>query len=223
VDSTCYKCGSPIQEGTAFCPSCGAAQIRVNIPAQQSSNDSPTFAPGTPAEMQPPAQPVNLGGIIATQSGIDWHTARSGVLIAGLLMGIVSLLPFGFLLIIGGGALAVSRYQRRRGFGVTKGDGAKIGALSGVIGYVVFAIIAGIQYIVHPAEIRQAFTQAIQKAQVQNPNAAAQEIYQKFMTPEGMAILIALSMAVFFVGFIAFSALGGMLTAAISRRDQSRL
>ena len=225
MDTTCYKCGAGIQDGTAFCPSCGAPQIRVNVPQPPQTVGSPSFAPGTPAEMQPPAQPVNLGAIIAPPSGVDWGAARNGVLVAGLLMGVVSALTglLGFILVIGGGAAAVSRYQRKRGIGTSTGDGAKIGALSGILGYIVFAVIAGVEYVAKPAMIRDALVQAIQHAQTQNPNPATQELYQKFMTPEGLAVLIVVSMAIFFVGFIALSSIGGMLTAAVSRREQPRL
>lgn len=138
-------------------------------------------------------------------------------------MGIVSSLPFGFLLILGGGALAVSRYQRRRGIGTSTGDGAKIGALSGVIGYVIFAIVASIQYILQPALVRDELVKAIQDAQARNPNPATQDMVQKLSTPEGLGIVLVLGMIVLFIGFIALSAFGGMITAAISRRSQSRL
>lgn len=173
--------------------------------------------------MQPPARPVNLDRIIAPQSGVDWHIARSGVLIAGLLMGIVSSLPFGFLLILGGGALAVSRYQRRRGIGTSTGDGAKIGALSGVIGYVIFAIIASIRYIQNTTAVRDQLVKALQEAGAKNPDPATREVIQKLSTPEGLALMLVFFMIVVFLLFLALSAFGGMLTAAISRRSQSRL
>jgi hypothetical protein len=157
-------------------------------------------------------------------AGIDWRAARTGILIAGLLMGVATMFPLGFLLIIPGGALAVSRYQQKRGsYGkVPPSDGAKIGAVAGLVGYVVFAILAGIMFMAYPATVREPINLAIERAQTQNSDPTVQQIYQSFATPQGMALLLTIIMVIFFVTFLVFSSAGGAISAAISRRRDHR-
>jgi hypothetical protein len=134
------------------------------------------------------------------------------------------MLPLGFVLIIGGGALAVSLYRRKRGpyIEVAPRDGAKIGALTGLGAYVVFAIIQGLAFLAKPETVRNLISQAIQHAQAQNPDPKLQEIYSKFASPEGMALMMTLIMAMFFIVFIGLSSVGGAIGAAVSRRSSRR-
>src|ERR1051326_7417864 len=58
MDHACHQCGQEIEEGTPFCRHCGAPQIR--IPGLEEAA-TPPMPPGTPGEVQPPAEPVVIG------------------------------------------------------------------------------------------------------------------------------------------------------------------
>ena len=128
---SCHKCGSSLEEGTPFCPHCGAPQIRVAMP----ENDSPGFIPGTPAEMQPPAEPVPIHSLPLprAQGSIDWRAAFPTIGIAGFFTGLASLLPLGIVWVIAGGILTVVLYRKRHpeASPLTSGSGARMGAATG--------------------------------------------------------------------------------------------
>lgn len=220
----CHKCGSTIEEGTAFCPHCGAPQIRVAIPAAIPNEDSPAFIPGTPAEMQPPAEPVPLHSIAMPPlpGSIHWRAALSTIGIAGAITGLASLLPLGILWVIAGGILVVVLYRKRHpeAWPLTSGSGAKLGAATGLIAYLIFSIIAAFDFTRPNSTWREAIVTALQQAAARNSDPAAQEIYQKMISPEGMAIVVTFLMAFLFVLFLGFGAIGGAIGASATRRNR---
>ena len=227
----CHKCGSTIDEGTPFCSHCGAPQIRVTIPEPETAAETPAFAPGTPAEMQPPAQPVPLspGSPVATAArAFDFRSALRTTLVAGLVIGIGTILPLGsvawIVLVIGtGGALAVALYKRRypEALGMRPGEGAKLGAMAAVSGYVLFAIFAVMTFVLNGSELRQEMVQRLHEMKAPDPSAQQvyQQIAEKLSSPEGMALIMTFAMAVFFFMFLALGAAGGAIGATLMHRD----
>lgn len=212
-----------IEDGTPFCPHCGAPQIRVQVPEGAQPADSPAFIPGTPAEMQPPAQPVSLSGISLPQqsSGFHWGEAFPSIAIAGVVTGLASFLPFGVLWTIAGGFFAVFLYRRKHfGWPLTSGTGAKLGAVTGLIGYAIFSIVAAIDFTRPNSTLRQMLTQALQEAASRNSDPAVQDMYHKMSTPEGMAIMVVAMMIVLFAFFLGLGAAGGALGASLTRRNR---
>src|SRR3954447_21491594 len=130
MPTTCHRCGAALEEGTAFCPSCGAAQIRV--PAGD-ANASPAFPPGTPGNVQPPATPVALAG------PLDWSVGFKAAVLTGLLASVPSSLPILSLAcclwVIGGAALTVLLYQKWKPGMVSTGMGARLGAVAGLFSF----------------------------------------------------------------------------------------
>lgn len=210
-----------VQDGTAFCANCNAPQIRVASPEAE----PPVFVPGTPGEIQPPAQPVSLHSTPPVLPGqINWSAATKALWIAGLLIGFTSLLPLGFVWIAGGGALAVTLYLRKfpERPRLARSMGAKIGAVSGVIGYAVFSVVAGIQFLRDPGPVREMLNQALQNAKTQNPDPRVTEMYDKFASPAGTALILTFTMVFLLAMFLVLSSLGGALAASVARRNESR-
>lgn len=174
--------------------------------------------------MQPPAQPVVIGPSSLIPGAIDWHAARSAILIAGLVTGFLSHLPLGILWVFGGGALAVNLYNRKQSYLRKAGasQGAKLGAITGMLSYAVFAVLAGIQFYADPSKVRETFAAQIQKAAATATDARVREMYQQFLTPEGLALFLTLIMAILFVFFLGLSSVGGAVGAAFFRRRGSR-
>lgn len=222
-----------IDEGTPFCPHCGAPQIRVVMPETEPERDSPAFAPGTPAEMQPPAQPVPLPSSppVLSANSFNFRLALPTTLIAGLVIGIGTILPLGsvawIVLVIGtGGALAVALYKRSHpeALGMRPGEGAKLGGMAAVSGYIMFAIFAVLTFVLNGSELRQEMVRRLHEMKA--PDPSAQQVYQqiadKLSTPEGMALLMTFAMAVFFFMFLLLGAAGGAIGATLMHRDKAQ-
>jgi zinc-ribbon domain len=224
VDHTCHRCRATIEEGVPFCPQCGAPQIRVagtNVPAEGS-----TFPPGTPGGIQPPAQPVPL----TADTGINWSNGVPAAALAGLLMAIVCVIPvLGVgccLWILGGGALAVMFYQRRqKPLVVSRGMGMRLGLLSGIFGFFIYAVLEAFRIVVFHlgGVISTAMRQGMERAASQNPDPHAQQVLQWLMSPPGMAAMATVFTAAYFIGFLVFASFGGALGASIwGQRQQGQ-
>lgn len=219
MDNTCYKCGAQVQEGTPFCPNCNAPQIRVAVP----ESESPSFEPGTPAEMQPPAQPVSLrsdGPLSPT--AIDWSAGGKPVIIAGIVSGLCFFLPLNLLWVVLGGALAVYLYNRRRPpyMQVSTGTGAKLGAVTGVVGYAIFAVVTLLGFVFASDKIWAELETAMHQKAGPNPDANVQQVFEIMKTAEGKAAIAVFVMAFAFALFLALATIGGVVGASLVRRDQ---
>ncbi len=117
-------------------------------------------------------------------------------------------------------------YQRRvPGTIVTAGMGMRIGAVSGVIGYVATTIWSVLRFASNSQEFRSAMQEQMDKSLAANPDPRAQEIMRQFVgnlnTPQGLATFFVIILAIMAVVFVIFSAAGGALGASIfaRRRD----
>src|SRR5208283_5177247 len=134
VEHPCYRCQALIDEGIAFCPHCGAPQIRV-VPPESSTPGEPPTSPG---EFPPPTQPLptpqwSQSGMAYAPQGkeIQWELAWLGALLTGALAAILTAIPgvsWGCCLwMLGAGALSVALYQwRAPGATITPGMGMRL-------------------------------------------------------------------------------------------------
>jgi len=140
---------------------------------------------------------------------------------AGLVAGLAWIMPpLGYLLWpITAGVLAVVLYKRRvPETTVSRGAGARVGAVTGLFGFVLFAILTAINLAaLGSGKIHQMMQQAFQQAAARNPNPEAQAMMQRFMTPEGIAIMFVIVFIFFLMIFVGFSSLGGAIGAALTR------
>jgi len=208
-----------LEEGTAFCPSCGAPQIRVNAADAGATASMP---PGTPGNLQPAAIPVMAG-----TPHVDWSVAFKAAAVMGLLAGVPSSIRFisigCCLWIIGGGALAIMMYQKWKPGGlVTSGMGARIGAVTGFFAFVFWLLF---QFVVVSArgagEFRRQLMQQMQEAASKNPDPNAQRVMQQMSTPEGVAIVMTVMVVVVLLAFIVFGVIGGTIGASVWGKRQT--
>ena len=201
--------------------------------ASEPELDSPAFIPGTPAEMQPPAEPVPLTPPLSNfrPAAFNIRSALRTTLMAGLVIGVGTILPLGsvawIILVIGtGGALAVALYKRRHpeALSMRPGQGAQLGAMAAVSGYIVFAIFAVLTFVLDGSELRQEMVRRLHEMKA--PDASAQQLYQqvaeKLSTPEGMALVMTFTMAFCFFIFLALGAAGGAIGATLMHREHSQ-
>ena len=131
---------------------------------------------------------------------------------------------------LGAGAFAVSLYQKRvPGTVITPGMGMKLGAFTGVIGFVVNAVLTTVSFLTFRArgDFRQAMEEQMQRQMSSNSDPKVQEMMQRLVewiaTPQGVATLIVISLLVLAVMFVLFCAAGGALGASMfGRRREFR-
>lgn len=209
-----------MEEGVPFCPECNAPQIRVAGEAA-----SPPLPPGTPGEVQPPAQPVPLSQGQAKIS-INWSKALPAAAAAGVLISIALVVPLAifFLWMLAGGALAVALYRRSNPGLISPGAGARIGAVGGLVGYILFALAYSVLLLVSHGggQLRDELIRRIQEVAARNPDPQAQQLMQKMMTPEALAFIIAAGLVLFLFCFLTLSSIGGAIGAVLFKERDSK-
>lgn len=206
MDHACDKCGAAVEEGTAFCPHCNHPLIRVSCSPE--SPYSPIPAPQLDA-------------------GIQWSRALAPTAMAGMIAAFLMLFPLGAfgLGMILAGILAVVFYRwRNPGTDLTPGMGARLGAASGVIGFVMFLFFTAISATLlgGGSQLRQALTQAVEQSARRATDPQTQHVMEFFRTPQGLAAVMIAGMAFAFVAFLILTSLGGALGAALLRRKPTK-
>ena len=196
-------------EGVAFCPQCGAPQIRVvtlDPTGEVVSNGAPV----------PTSYVSSAPGARALHFPEAWWAAGLGVL-AGAIPVIVLLgLPPGVGMIVAG-FLSVLFYRRRTALPrFTVGLGARLGALCGLLASGALALgVAVAATVFHQGQrMRDGVLDVMQQSMARMASPPPPEVMELFKTPVGIFLL-----GVFFVlATVAFSVLGGLLGAAVLRK-----
>lgn len=221
MERACHQCGNPLSEGSAFCFKCGAPQIRVSPPQETPAPEGPSLSAPDPVAPETP-QPVSVVTTTpppSSQPAIVWSQAMPGLLLAGFGMAIVSSLPLVGVLCclwaLAGGAGAVAIYGWRTHRGLTTGMGARIGAVTGLAGFIPFALIFVGKLAFKGKELREAMRKGMEQAVANNPDPNAGRVAEWFATPGGTATLITIMMVMFLFVFVVFSTAGGAIGAAL--------
>lgn len=220
MDHPCHRCGTPVSQGALFCSQCGAPQIRVAV--QESQPATVPLPPGTPDEIQPPAQPVPT---LAHPGGeIDWHLARQKLLLVGVISGLLTVfLPaggIGFLAwMLLGGFVAVRLYAARPGLRLTSAAGAKLGAVTALAGFVTWTALFLFGVATHAPEVRDNVRKSMQEWVTQYPSPQANQVVEFVSTPAGFAALITISIVMGLVIFLLCGALSGALAGTLFSKD----
>jgi hypothetical protein len=226
VEHPCYKCQTSIDETLPFCPHCGAPQIRVSSPDEETGQPNPL----TSDSPQVPGPATWAHAPAYHPQAVQWDAAWKGAVLSGLFAAVLSATPvisLGCCLwLLGAGALSVFFYQRRVPAAlVTPGMGMRIGAVSGVVGFVASTFWLVFQFARNSQEFRSALQEQMEKSIGSNPDPRAQDIMRQFMnnlnTPQGLATFFVLLLVIIAIAFVVFSAAGGAIGAAMfaKRRD----
>lgn len=119
------------------------------------------------------------------------------------------------------GFLCVLFYRRRvPTANPTPWMGARMGAVSGALGFTFFGFLTLIETRVFRAgnDFRAALVQAVDQAASRNSDPQAQQMFQYLKTPQGLVFVMIMGLSAMFVIFLIFSGLGGAVGAAILRR-----
>jgi hypothetical protein len=205
-------------EGNTFCGQCGAPQIRVMAPGD--ALDQPGAAPSIPHPVQTYIAPP--------QPRIAWNNAAQKAMLVGLLSVLVleamsRLLPGLLVYLLGlpaAGAFAVWLYHRSTRQELTGGMGARIGAVTGLFGFLVNMLVAGAMMKARPGAMSEEFKRGMQEALKNNPDPNAQQMMQKLMSPEGIALMLTIGVVFLLVIFLVLCSLGGLMGASLTREER---
>ena len=217
MEHSCYQCGAAVDEGITFCPQCNAPQIRV---AAREAITIPVI--DSDVEVKTPGFYENHPPVTALQ----WSHALPAAAMGGLMAAVVMIIPagpLGLVMLAAAGALSVSFYRRRNPVAaLTPGAGARLGALSGVLGFGIFAIFKAIEMLVFRTggQLREAMLQAIQQSAARSSDPQAQQAIEFLKSPQGLALMMALGLIGVCLAFMVFSSLGAALAAALLRRKE---
>jgi len=116
--------------------------------------------------------------------------------------------------LVGGGFLAVYLYERRTGQKLSVVNGARLGWLCGIFGFIVVIIaLAGTAVILSDPAMVSAMRDQLHSRGI--PDAAAEQMVNIFHTPAGLTTALLLA----FVLFTILPAFGGALGAKLLDRD----
>jgi len=165
---------------------------------------------------------------------IQWDIAWRGALLAGAGAAVLTAVPFVSLgcclWMLGAGMLSVALYQRRApGTLITPGMGMKLGALAGVFGFAINAVVTTVSFVTFRSnsDFRRAMQEQMEKQMASNPDPKVQEMVQRMLawmaTPQGAATLVVLVLIMMAVMFVLFCSAGGALGASMfGRRREFR-
>lgn len=210
MEHPCYKCGASVEDGTPFCSRCNAPQIRVAGTASLA-----------PVGTGPEAAIEQYASHAPVSSALEWHHAlpSAGIALLAAILLIVIGMPAG-LGMLAAGFLSVVLYRRRcPATYLTAGMGARLGALTGALGFGVLAAILALWTAVRSGkEIHDALLNYIQQYAARSSDPHMQQVMEIFNTPEGFTFIMILTLIMTLIAFTIFSSLGGAVGAFLLHR-----
>jgi hypothetical protein len=216
MQRNCYRCGHLIEEQIAFCPACSAPQIKVSRAPEQ------PFETQDPADLTPPPTPAEVAKSLATgftpTGRIEWKPfIRSAAPLAALTGVLTALLtPLGlFIALPASSVWTISRYRRGRPAPIGSGQGARMGALMGLISFGFYAA-----FFLSPAsqsEFHELIVNNLQQQALHAPDPQSQQLLQWLATPHGFIAVIAFTLAVILVIFLIIGIGSGAMAAALAK------
>jgi hypothetical protein len=223
MEPVCHRCGGTVQESGAFCPHCGAPQLRYEAPEET--------APASAA----PAQRFT----VHSPDSVHWRAAiRAAAIIAvpaGLLSSRLGLQAIWAVWLIVGGITVISLYRRSTTTLPTGRMGWRIGVVLGLFTAVIANVVDGVSLVVQRfalhqgAALDQTYHQAVQLSSKMyldlfassNPEMAAAiaKAQQFWFTPSGAAAMILINAAGMAFFMLIFAAAGGALGARLTARS----
>ena len=219
MKTLCHNCRNAIPEGSAFCPECGAPQLRV--PNPEAREEEPA-APG-------PEGPRHTGDIA-------WPAAvRSAALYAlpaGLLLSFLAIPLIDMVWVVAGAVWTLRRYRRSvpKAPPLTPRLGGRIGLVLGLFAAIVTTAIqmlgmVSARFVLHQgsvldAQVHNEMQTRLERAVAMYPETSAQlpGLRHFWLSPEGQGAFLLFSAAASIAWILLFSWLGGRLAVRYALR-----
>lgn len=202
--------------GSPFCPQCNAPQIRV----------------ATASEREQVLEPVGPAQIADTfyetsPQQIRWSAALARTAAAAVasiaMLQLISVFTrsgaLAFLALPLGGWFAVYLYSRRQLGPITAGMGARLGAVTGFLVFLIAIVISAVGVAADRDEVFAMMQKAMKDAAAANPNPQAEALIKQISTPSGMMTILVLAAILFLFASVILCSLGGAAGASIANRS----
>jgi hypothetical protein len=228
VQRECYRCGSPVEDQTAFCPSCGAPQIRV-------TNEQLTTLPQAVNRVaEQPLSPVEAASAQSPESSA--HTGRSKSLLWGkflrtalplaFLTSLACLMNpfFGWLMLLGTVIWGTLHYQRKHASHISAGLGARLGAFMGLLTFGFLFLLVMLDFALsvfvwhNAAEIREELVKKILQTMSQNPDPRALEMAHWLTEGHSLVFFLVLGLLIFLVLLLLSATAAGAVAGGVSSK-----
>jgi len=220
MQSDCHRCGQFIEGQPAFCPSCGAPQIRVSRATETSQEETIASGSALPAPSLPgPALPFGL----SSTSGIDWkYFLRTAIPLAALTDVLtMTLHPLAIFVFLPANLVwAISRYTRHRPMAIRSGQGARMGALMGLLSFAFFAAFFLVSISLQRTQYHDLMVSQLHQISAQNPDPQAQQVLQWFTTPDGLIAFTAFALITLLLLCLALGSGSGALVGALRKENR---
>jgi hypothetical protein len=169
------------------------------------------------------ALPAENAGAQQSAANDSRATIRAA-LYAGVIGAVLSSIPVGgnFVLALPVAGFLAVLFYRRWTMGPELGPffGFKLGALSGLFGFLAFLVFTAIGTAAFhgESELRQAMVEAVRAQQARAADPQVRQMFDYFMTPQGMMILMGLGFVMMGIAFVLLSGVGAALGASLLRR-----
>jgi preprotein translocase subunit SecG len=220
MQSDCHRCGQIIEGQPAFCPSCGAPQIRVSRAIETSQEETTAASDSVVPASSLPGQPLPFG--LSSKSGIDWkYFLRTAIPLAALTDVLtMTLHPLALFVFLPANLVwAISRYRRHRPIVIRSGQGARMGALMGLLSFAFFAAFFLVSISLQRTQYHDLMVSQIQQISAQNPDPQAQQVLQWFTTPDGLIAFTAFALITLLLLCLALGSGSGALFGALRKRN----
>ena len=156
-------------------------------------------------------------------SRFEWAQALPSAFLGLLIASALSLILRGALALgmLAAGFLSVYFYHRRNPLiGLTVGLGARLGAVSGALGFGILGIVSAVAtFVSHSfAEIRLIMLKAVQEYVSRNADPQMQQVLDFYNSRQGFILMLILGSIMMLILFLALSSMGGIIGAAVLRR-----
>jgi hypothetical protein len=157
--------------------------------------------------------------------GIDWkYFLRTAIPLAALTDVLtMTLHPLALFVFLPANMVwAISRYRRHRPMPIRRGQGARMGAMMGLLTFIFFLAYFLISISFLRTEYRDTLITQIHQLSAQNPDPQAQQMLQWFATPEGLITFTAIALVTVLLVCLAVGTGSGAMAIALGK-DQKRL
>jgi hypothetical protein len=204
-------CGAELPPNALFCHLCGKPQREVLVPEVDENTPQQT-------EAAPRSEPRKQPGGIGFGNPDVIRASYPVAVLAAILGSIPALSLFCFLWYPAAGFAAVYLYRRRTGIYLTPAEGARMGAIAGVLVFAISFLVLTVGFLFGGvAEFTQALREAVEQSG--QPEDLQQSVLRMIENPAMLAVMLMIGLFIRFLATAGFTILGGALGAKVLEKE----